>query len=105
MNRFQYWALIAGSSLVVLLLVLQVVFARQAQYAQARLLGAQQVITQGNNCHVRLQQLANRIYQLSVQTQDQGLRDLLVRQQIPFPSSPANNAPAQPTNVPAPLTR
>jgi hypothetical protein len=101
MSRTQHSILIAGSSLVILFLLLQVVFARQAQYAQAHLLAAQQVITDGRSCDVRLRQLAARIYQLGQQTQDQGLKDILARQQISVQSAPATNAaPAQPMAAP-----
>ena len=102
MTRTQHWILLAGSCLVVLFLLLQIVFARQAQYAQARLLTAQQVITDGRNCDVRLRQLAAHIYQLSQQTQDQGLKDILARQQITVQSPPATTAaPAQLATPPA----
>jgi hypothetical protein len=101
MSRTQHSILIAGSSLVILFLLLQVVFARQAQYGQARLLAAQQIVTDGRNCDMRLQQLATRIYQLSIQTQDQGLKDLMTRQH--FVTPPATNAaPAQPVAAPVP---
>ncbi len=101
MNRTQHGLLVAGSLLVIILLLLQVLFARQAQAAQARIVNAQQVVTEGRNCELRLRQLATRIYQLS--QQDQGLKDLLVRQQIAVnPPAPAAAAPAPSTNI-APL--
>ena len=100
MNRNQFWVLITGSCLVVLFLFLQVFLSRQAQYAQARLIAAQQVVTEGRNCDVRLRQLATRIYQVSTQTQDQALKDLLTRQQISVPAA-ATQPAAQPSAAPA----
>ncbi len=98
MTRTQHWILLAGSCLVVLFLFLQVLFAREAQYGQARLLAAQQAITNGRECAVRLNQLATRIYQLSIQTQDQGLKDLMTRQHFVAPATTA--APVQPATPP-----
>lgn len=101
MNRNQYWVLLAGSCLVVLFLVLQIISAHSAQYAQARVMAAQQVITEGRSCDARMRQLAARVYQVSQQTQDQGLKDLLVRQQISFtPPTGTAGAPAQPAAAP-----
>jgi len=69
-------------SLIALLLILQIIFVRMTNYDQALLLERQQFINQGEQSEVHLRQLAARIYQVSQQTQDQGLKDLLVRQQI-----------------------
>jgi len=112
MNRIQFWILIGASSLIVLLLLLQVVFARGAAYSQARNAQAQQILAQGQTCSTRLGQLAGRVYQLSQSTGDQGLKDLLTRQQLTFtpPSHTGETAtPAStgtgdttPSNLPAP---
>jgi hypothetical protein len=82
MKRYQFWTLVACSSLVVLLLLLQVIFERAGQVARIQVLQAQQIIANGRTCDTRIRQLANRIYQVSLQNNDQGLKDLLTRQQI-----------------------
>jgi hypothetical protein len=106
MKRSQYWILITCSSLVVILLLLQVIFERAAQGARMLVLNAQQTITEGRNCDTRIRQLANRIYQVSLQNQDQGLRDLLTRQQITVNATTVPiSGVAQPNTGPAPTTR
>lgn len=82
MNRPQFWILIAGSTLLVLALLLQVICARSAQYAQGRALAASQFVNQGRAADTQLQQLAMRIYQVGNQNNDQALKDLLTRQRI-----------------------
>jgi len=82
MNRTYFWILTCMGSLIALLLILQIIFVRMTNYDQALLLERQQFINQGEQSEVHLRQLAARIYQVSQQTQDQGLKDLLVRQQI-----------------------
>ncbi len=101
MNRYQFWSLTGLSSLVVLLLLLQTLLVRQASYEQNRIALAQQAINQGNAFGTNLKQLAMRIIQVSQQTQDQGLKDLLVRQQISFTPS-SEGAGNSPTPAPAP---
>jgi len=96
MTRNQYWTLFGGACFVALLLLFQLVTSRNAQFAQARIMAAQQVISEGRNCDLRTRQLATRIYQLAQQTQDQGLKDLLARQQIV-----SNVPPAAPAGAPA----
>ena len=106
MKRYQYWTLLVGSSLVVVLLLLQVVFERAAQYARVQVLQAQQVISEGRTCDTRIRQLANRIYQLSLQNQDQGLKDLLTRQQITVNATTVPlQGVAQPNTGPGPAPR
>jgi hypothetical protein len=107
MNRIQFWILIALSALVVLAGTLQLVFSRQAQSSQARIVAAQQAVERGNVCVTRLRQLATRIYQVSQQQHDQELTNLLARHDIHFtitPSStaPETNAPASSSTPPAP---
>lgn len=75
------------SGLIVVLLLAQILLARQNNFEQNRLSQAQQIVTQAQGFQANLKQLAMRIYQLSQQTQDQGLKDLLVRQQITFNSN------------------
>jgi hypothetical protein len=107
MNRIQFWILIALSCLVVLAGTLQLVFSRQAQSSQARIVAAQRTVEQGNVCATRLHQLATRIYQVSQQQHDPELADLLTRHgyTLPSPSStttPEANAPAPSSAPPAP---
>ena len=94
MNRVQFWILLSASSLIVILLLLQLFFARSSAYQQARLLQAQQVVNDGRTCEVRVRELAQRIYQVSQQTQDQGLKDLLARQNITVTGGASSSAPA-----------
>jgi hypothetical protein len=82
MNRIQYYILLGGSGAVVLLLLFQAVFNRQAQYSQSRLMAAQAMVNQNQSYIAMLHQLAGHIYQVSQQTQDQQLKDLLTRQHI-----------------------
>jgi hypothetical protein len=103
MNRIQFWVLTGLSSVVVLFLILQVIFVRMAQYEQARVMAARQVIQEGQQCDVRLRQLAGRVYQLSQQTQDAGLKDLLTRQQITVTPPPASGDGSS-TPSPEPMT-
>jgi hypothetical protein len=106
MKPYQYWTLIVGSCLVFVLLFLQIIFEREAQYARVQVLTAQQVISEGRTCDTRIRQLANRIYQVSVQNQDQGLKDLLTRQQITVNATtvPVQGV-VQPNTGPGPATR
>ena len=61
---------------------------------------AQQAINQGQTFQGNLKQLAVRIYQDSQKNGgDQGLKDLLARQQITYNAQPAGEEPAQ--SVPA----
>jgi hypothetical protein len=94
MNRIQFFVLTGLSSLVVLLLIGHIFLTRQNNFEQNRLAAAQQVINQGQAFQGNLKQLAVRIYQDSQKTQDQGLKDLLARQQITYAPTPEGaNAP------------
>jgi hypothetical protein len=93
MNRIQFFVLTGLSSLVAVLLVGHIFLTRQCNYEQNRLAQAQQVINQGQSFQGNLKQLAVRIYQDSQKTGDQGLKDLLARQQITYNSAP-EGAPA-----------
>lgn len=91
------------SGLIVVLLLAQILLARQNNFEQNRLSQAQLIVTQAQAFQSNLKQLAVRIYQVSQQTQDQGLKDLLVRQQISFnPSQSPDNSSSAPTPSPAP---
>ncbi len=102
MNRIQFFVLVGLSSLVVLLLVGHIALVRQTNFEQNRLAAAQQVINQGQTFQGNLKQLAVRIFQDSQKTGDQGLKDLLQRQQISYNPTPAEAPePSVPTSAPA----
>lgn len=103
MNKIQFWVLTALSIFIVVILGLQIVLLRMANYDQARVAQAQQIIQEGQACDVRVRQLAARIYQVAQQTQDQGLKDLLTRQQITLAPQPANQDTTVPNPAPAPI--
>jgi hypothetical protein len=94
MNRIQFFVLIGMSSLVVLLLVGHIFLVRQTNFEQNRLAAAQQAINQGQTFQGNLKQLAVRIFQDSQKTGDDGLKQLLVRQQITY-NAAAEGSPEQ----------
>jgi hypothetical protein len=107
MNRIQFFVLTGLSSLVVLLLIGHIFLTRQTNFEQNRLAQAQQVINQGQAFQGNLKQLAVRIFQDSQKTGDQGLKDLLARQQISYNPNPEPNTPNEapaPAPSPAPAT-
>jgi hypothetical protein len=90
MNRIQFFVLTGLSSLVVLLLIGHIVLVRQVGIDQTILNQAQQRVNQGQTFQSNLKQLAVRIFQDSQKAGgDQGLKDLLTRQQISYNPSPA----------------
>jgi regulatory protein YycI of two-component signal transduction system YycFG len=104
MNRIQFFVLTGLSSLIVLLLVGHIFLVRQTNFEQNRLAAAQQVINQGQAFQNNLKQLAIRIYSDSQKTNDQGLKDLLARQQISYtPASAAADNQGTPAPAPAPM--
>jgi len=102
MNRIQFFVLTGLSSLVVLLLIGHIFLTRATNFEQNRLAQAQQVINQGQAFQGNLKQLAVRIFQDSQKTGDQGLKDLLARQQITYNPAPEGANGAEPTVPPAP---
>jgi hypothetical protein len=88
MNRIQFFVLTGLSSLVVLLLIGHILLVRQVGIDQSILNQAQQRVNQGQAFQGNLKQLAVRIFQDSQKTQDQGLKDLLTRQQITYNPAP-----------------
>ena len=103
MNRIQFFVLTGLSSLVVLLLIGHIFLVRSTNFEQNRLAYAQQVINQGQTAQGNLKQLAIRIYQDSQRTNDQGLKDLLTRQQISYKANPPADEPGpSPTPGPSP---
>jgi len=107
MNRIQFFVLTGLSSLIVLFLIGHIFLVRYSNYEQNRLAAAQQVINQGQVFQGNLKQLAVRIFQDSQKTGDQGLKDLLTRQQISYNPGPestnADGSPSIPT-TPTPPT-
>ena len=105
MNRNQFWILNGLSGLVVVLLLAQILLARQAGYEQGQIAQAQQLANQGQAFGQNLKQLAMRIVQLSQSTGDPALKDLLTRQQISFtPAADATNGGSASAPAPAPAT-
>jgi len=104
MNRIQFFVLTGLSSLVVVLLIGHIFLTRQTNFEQNRLAQAQQVINQGQTFQGNLKQLAVRIFQDSQKSGDQGLKDLLARQQITYNPAPEGPNGAEPTVPPAPTT-
>ena len=102
MNRIQFFVLTGLSCLVVLLLIGHIFLVRQTNFEQNRLAQAQQVINQGQAFQGNLKQLAVRIYQDSQKSGDQGLKDLLARQQITYNPAPEGPNGAEPSVPPAP---
>jgi hypothetical protein len=109
MNRIQFFVLTGLSSLVALFLIGHIFLVRQTNFEQNRLAAAQQVINQAQGFQGNLRQLAIRIYQDSQKTQDQGLKELMARQQIAFTPGPdtsnATEPPAPTPNNNTPPTR
>jgi len=103
MNRIQFWISIGLSGLVALLLLLQVVLSRSAAKESQDVAQAQQFLNNAQAFSGNLQKLAMRIVQVSqANGGDQGLKDLLTRNQITFTPS-ADGSNAAPVN-PAPTT-
>jgi len=101
MNRIQFLIVTSASGLLALLLLSHILLVRQNNFAQNRLLAAQQFVTQAHGIEGNLKQLALRIYQLGQQSQDQGLKDLLVRQQITFTQNQNAGAASAPAATPS----
>jgi hypothetical protein len=99
MSRTHFFIVTCLSGLVVALLVLQIIFVRMTAYDQARLIERQQIVNEGQSFDLHARQVAARIYQISQQTQDQGLKELLARQQITLapPTDGGTNTPPAPT--------
>jgi predicted PurR-regulated permease PerM len=102
MNRIQFFVLTGLSSLLLILLVGHIFIVYEANLAQNRLALAQQMVNQAQTAQANLKQLAVRIYQDSQKSNDQGLKDILTRQQITYSSGPATDGTAPPAPTPAP---
>ncbi len=80
--------------MVLLLLLGHIVLVRQVSIDQGILNQDQQRVNQAQVFQGNLKQLAVRIFQDSQKSGDQGLKDLLARQQITYTPGPqTNNAP------------
>ena len=101
MNRIQFFVLTGLSSLLVLLLTGHVLLEWQVARDQAVLNEAQREISQAQTFQAPLKQLALRIFNDSQKSQDQGLKDLLARNQISYTPPPASNAAPAAATAPA----
>ena len=101
MNRIQFWVLVTLSSLVIIFLALQAVFAVFSQHMQIQVAYAQQAIQQGRAYDQRWRQLIERIVEVSQKSQDQGLKDILTRQGVTVRQAPSPSSP-EPAAAPAP---
>ncbi|MCE0522240.1 MAG: hypothetical protein LV480_04950 [Methylacidiphilales bacterium] len=97
MNRIQFILLTSLCGLVLLLLIGNIFLAYNANRQQALFNQAQEMVREGQVSQTLSKQLALRIYEESQKTQDQALKDLLVRQQISY--TPAKQS-ANPTDLP-----
>ena len=79
-----------------MLLIGDIFLVRQTNFEQNRLAAAQQAINQGQTFQGNLKQLAVRIFQDSQKGGgDQGLKELLARQQITYNAQPPVKRPSR----------
>lgn len=96
MNRIQFYVVIGLSALLFLLVLTDILLAHKVSYQQAQLTQAQQIVTQGQGITQNLRALLNRLASDVQKTGDQGIKDLLARQQISIkPNDGANDANPQ----------
>jgi hypothetical protein len=108
MNRTQFLILTSLSGVIAVSILLQISLIMWTQSDDLRLKRTDAALQEGQLCLNRLQQIAGRVAQVAQQQNDQGLKDLLVRQNIQF-RQPASSAsapvgPATPTTPEAPST-
>jgi len=101
MNRTYFWILTSLSSLITLLLLLQILLVCMAKNDEVRLAQRQQFVNLGQQSEVHLRQLAGRIYQVSQQTQDPALKELLTRQQISITPNSDSTTGSEPATSPS----
>ncbi len=105
MNRIQFFVLIGLSSLVIVLLALNLYLSRKVSIQQVQASQLQQALTQGKDVQQKLTLLARRI-NADAQKPNQALKDILTRQQIniknPDGSATAPDSSAAPAPAPAP---
>jgi hypothetical protein len=107
MNRVQFWILNGLGIVLVVLFGLHIFLSNLAVSGQNRMVSVQRFLQEGQYCDTRVRQLATRIYQVSQQTQDQALKDLLTRQDIRIAppqqqAQPGAEQPAPDTSTPTP---
>jgi hypothetical protein len=100
MNRIQFFVLTGLSSILALLLIGQIALSYSVGHAQGEWSQDQQAVQQGNIFQNDLKQLAVRIYSDSTRSTDQGLKDLLARQQITYTPSTGTNSTETPAAPP-----
>ncbi len=103
MNRIQFWILTGLSGVLALLFLANIILVRMNNFEQNRLNLAQQAVSQGQASQSILKQIAVRILSDSQKTQDPGLKDLLIRQQITYNpnNGTSTNSVETPASVPA----
>jgi hypothetical protein len=100
MNRIQFFVLTGLSTVLALLLIGQIALSYSVGHSQNDWTRIQATVQQGNIFQNDLKQLAVRIYSDSTRTTDQGLKDLLARQQITYtPTTNATETPAAPAST------
>jgi hypothetical protein len=91
MNRIQFYVLTGLSVLLALLIIVDIVMAHKTSGEAAELSQAQQICSQGQQVAQNLRALLNRIQFDLGKTGDQGIKDLLARQQISFKTNDGAN--------------
>src|ERR1700733_14173499 len=105
MNRIQFFVLIGLSSLVIVLLGLNLYLSRKVSIQQLQASQLQQALTQGKDIQQKLTLLARRINADDQKTPpNQALKDILTRQQINIknPDASANATDSSGAAAPAP---
>ena len=104
MSRIQFMILTCLSVVVSLALILQLIMAHISASDETRLRATAEGLQAGQVSYNQLQQIANWTAQVAAQKNDQGLRDLLARNNIqikPNPDTPPASAPAATDTTPA----
>jgi hypothetical protein len=102
MKRSEFTISIILSVLVSLSLLGQVVLYKMMQNEQIKLAQTQQVVQRGQMWFDRFKQIAGYTGQVTQQTQDEGLKQLLARQNISL--TPPKNAGSSSSPTPAPAS-
>jgi len=102
MNRIQFFVLTGLSTILALLLLGQLLLSYSVGRAQGQWQQDQAAVQQGNIFQNDLKQLAVRIYSDSTRSTDQGLKDLLAREQITYTPTGSTNGTETPA---APSTK
>jgi len=107
MNRIQFYVLIGLSSVLVVLLALNLWLTRKVTIQQVQASQLQQALTQGRDIQQKLTLLARRVNaEVQKTPSNQALKDILTREQIniknPDTSASATDSSAAPASAPAP---